>query len=223
MAVTFGTPVATNMTTTTSFQFVMTGVTSGQPIVVMRYAWDTGDPSSITDTFAGTYQWGIIDSQTFNGVRVQLIIGTEGSGTGGTITVNQSSSNAGGIAVACMGASTAHLGAAVATSGHNTGVGTTYTSPTLTPTATGQGAVYACAGTGNPTDPTAPWVTTDITTSGTRTAGIATYESPPAAPLTTSWSGGSLTWGTVGLIMIAAAVAPSDANLAPVIYGRGAC
>ena len=60
MAVGFGTPVSANLSLTTSIPLSMSGVTSGQPIVVtvMSINYDTflsGSP--ITDTFSTHYTW----------------------------------------------------------------------------------------------------------------------------------------------------------------------
>ena len=74
----------------------------------------------------------------------------------------------------------------------------------LTPSSAVQGALYAWGGdTYNPTVyPSAPWVSTDLSSGATKTAGIATYGSPPASSLATTWtSASSGAWATVSVIV----------------------
>ena len=217
MAVAFGTAVEVDMATSTSLALPSITVTSGQPIFVYVYKWNTSGPISLTDTFSTGYTWTLVDDTIAAGVGSWLYIGTGGVGTSGVITVNYANDHAGAVAVPCSGASTASGLSAIDVHGNNNGSGLTATSPTLTPGASGEGA-FMCwgGGTYNPTDPTGSWTTKDIATSGTRTAGAAWQGSPTSGVgLSTTWvSTSSGAWNAVGAIVKAAAVPPTSGMLA---------
>lgn len=108
----------------------LTGVVSGQPLIV--FCSGTTMPT-ITDTFATPYTYTQVTS-TGAGSSCQLIVGTGGSGTSGTVT-----SSAGIICIAsCTGASLAS-GASIidayATSSSNTVTGS------VTPTQPGEAVI----------------------------------------------------------------------------------
>lgn len=208
MAVTFGTPVVVNMSSQASFNLVMSSVTSGQPIFVMRYSWETGGITSITDTFSGSYSWTSVETKTTGTTRGDLWIGTGGSGTSGTITVNGGTNACGGIAIACSGASTAS-GLSAVDSHTNSSGSSTSPSVSVTPTSATQGILAYMVGFISTADPTSPWTSTDMKTGSTIQAGVATYPSPPASQQTATWTGTSQSWGTFAAVVKAAAVASS--------------
>ena len=57
-------PTASNaMARRSSYALTLNGVTTGQPIVLWHYAWETGGVSSITSTFSTPYTWTLIESE----------------------------------------------------------------------------------------------------------------------------------------------------------------
>lgn len=194
MAVTFGTPVVNNLANRTSFTLAMSGVTSGQPILVFDYEWIVVGASGISDDFATPYTWTRVQREAVaaDAKAVEVWIGTGGAGTSGTITVTRAvTATWGGIGVACVGASTA--AGLDAVDSHNVSYSNssaTVSPYSLTPSASGQGALYCYGGTFyNPTTvPASPWVNTPLKSGTTSTAAIATYASPASGtPLSTSW------------------------------------
>lgn len=190
MGVTFGTPVTG--TGSGSASLVLSGVTSGQPI--MLAVASSGTPA-ISDTFSTPYTWTRIQLEG----ALSAYVGTGGAGTSGTITVTGSSTVT-GIAAPCIGASTASGLSAIDHSGGTAGLSATATSPSLTPSVTGEGAFYACAFPSTTTvtvPPGSPWTNTSVTG-----MEASTYVSPPASSLTASWGlSTSSTWDTVAAIV----------------------
>jgi hypothetical protein len=130
----------------TTYPIVMTGVTSGQPILLAHVAQGaTSAVSGIADTFATPYTWTKVESQaTYQ--DVELWIGTGGVGTSGTITVTAASAAIGGMAQPFTGASTAAGLLAIDVHGHNSaanpGSGNPLMTLSLTPTAAGEAIVF---------------------------------------------------------------------------------
>src|SRR5450759_1999942 len=226
MAVTFGTKVAAGFVAGTSTALAMTGVTSGQPIVVI---WadrsSTLLPSGISDTFSTHYTWTQVDSLAGSAIAMRTWIGTGGAGTSGTITITSTSTTAGAFAAPCIGASVAAGLAAVdvhdITSG---GVVTTIPSVSLTPTASGEGAVYSALDSfyGFSTFPASPW--THLSTSTGANADLAVDASPTSGTaLTTSWTlAGGDNYVTAGMIVKSSTLAGSAAvTSAGVLAGTG--
>lgn len=209
MGVTFGTPVVNHFpgSARSTFDLVMSGVTSGQPILLFWFGWIGSGVTGIADTFSTPYTWTRVETNSNTGNTVELWIGTGGVGTSGTITVTKSGDH-GGIAVPCDGASTAAGLLAIDSSDTNDATSTTIAPPTLTPSAADQGALYGWGGTTyDPSDyPDSPWVSTDLDYSPNPTviAGIATYESPAAASLATTWTATSGVYAGVSAIVKAA-------------------
>lgn len=206
MAVTFATPVAVADSNVTSVAVAMTGVTSGQPIILVYFANVAPNlPSSVADTFSTPYTWTVIDANVGAGGALQMYIGTGGAGTSGTINLTGITTGTfpGAIAVACIGASTASGLSAVDVHGINTGL----TSPSRAPTASGEGAV-ACVvspGASISGSPSSPWV---ATVSGH--GGLVTQASPTSGVgLTATWTSGSSSPAS------AVAVVKSGASAAP--------
>ena len=203
MAVTFGTPVKVDLTSgLTSVVFVMPTVVSGQPIAVAVVLYPASSPSGISDDFPTPYTWTAVGPpETSSGGSIQNYLGTGGAGTSGTVTVaGISTSYAGGVAVPCIGASTAAGLAAIDVHG-----GSSTPTLSLIPGAAGEGAFYAAftayalAG-----DPSSPWVNTHIALSGTEYGDVATYASPASgSALAVTWTSGS-NYVTAGLIVKAA-------------------
>ena len=217
MGVTFGTPVVNTMSSRTSFTLAMSGVTTGQPILVMTYGWSVAGASGITDDFATPYTWTkVVQKNTVNSTNTEVWIGTGGAGTSGTLTVARDGAAVtwGGIGTALAGASTAAGAGAIDSSGSSSSASdVTLTPAPLTPSAAGQGALYAWGGAFyNPTDyPDAPWASTDLQTGATKTAGQATYASPTASEsLATTWtSAGAGAWNSVSVMVKAEDTTPA--------------
>ena len=223
MAVTFGTPVITAiLASQTAVAFALSGVTSGQPIVVIHTNFSGDGASSITDTFSTHYTWILLESSTpsQSGLLCEMWLGTGGAGTSGTATINVTSSIAGGAAVPCVGASTAAGTGAVDVKGVTTSGGSALASPavspSLTPGAAGEGAIYACQAYSAATGPTSPWTSTPINYGAVNYGSLSLYPSPPSgSALQTSWSYSSnQNWGCPAVIMkAAAAVTPTSGML----------
>jgi hypothetical protein len=151
MAVTFGTPVRVDMVSSTSAAFVMSGVTSGQPIILYWASINSSAAaplaSAISDTFSTPYLW----TKVVNGLCPSgygagaLYVGTGGSGISGTITITYATTIAGGAAFPCTGASTASGLSAIDASASGTSTNTPYgfnsTTIVLAPTAANEGAL----------------------------------------------------------------------------------
>lgn len=191
VGVTFGTPVINNMASRTSYTLPMTGVISGQPIFVTHYGWGTQTPT-LSDNFSTPYTWTQVEVQQNNGQDLWLYIGTGGAGTSGTITVSWTGTQTfGGSAVACIDASTASgLSALDGHSSNTSGASkqASWTSPALTPSTAGEGAIYAEAG-GGVEDLSSPWTNADINNGATIQAVTSVYPSPPSGSgLTATWT-----------------------------------
>jgi hypothetical protein len=216
MAVTFGTPVEVDYNNTaTSVALVMPSVVSGQPIVVMYSAGGIANtPTGISDTFPTPYTWTVVDTVSATGSCIRTYIGTDGIGTSGTINLTglPSGTNMGAIAYPCVGASLASGLSAVDVHGTNANALTL----SLTPGAAGEGAVYYAIGS-SCVGPGSPWVDTSVSFSGTVEAVGATYASPTSGTaLAATWTadGTSSYWAAAGLIVKAAAVAPTSGFMA---------
>ena len=201
MSVTFGTPVVNDYVAdgTATNTLVMSGVTSGQPIIIV---WGTlnynVDTVTITDTFSTPYTWTKLDGDTSTGgYGCETWIGTGGASTSGTITLTTGLSNdsPGSVAIPCIGASTASGLAAIDAHGiQSNSASTTIPSVSLTPTVASEGAFYVGgqAAWGSPAisaSPTSPWTSTAVAYTGITFMSAATYPSPPSgSALTTSWT-----------------------------------
>jgi hypothetical protein len=226
--VTFNTPVQVAVgSSNTSLSFVMSGVTSGQPIVLGILNYGKG-PSSISPTFSDTFSVNYTYTQvTFaynNSSFVSIYIATSGSGTSGTISVTGLPSFAGygwgGSAVSCIGASTASGLSAVDVStysGKGGGSGATSTSITagsMTPSYSTDGGFWvASAGaTGNFTGPSSPFTYFSPDT----TDGYAVYSAPPGA-VNPSFSTGYVSYMSAAGVLILGV--NSSAPSAPTLSG----
>jgi hypothetical protein len=209
MSVTFGTPVENDYTNVTSMAFVMSGVVSGQPIVLVCSDVGTAAPSiGISDNFATPYTWTVIDSNSdVTGLYLRTYIGTGGVGTSGTITLTCASGTyPGGVAVPCIGASLAAGLSAIDVHGINAVLGYSQT-----PSAAEEGAVCGTVESGGTLTafPSSPWVNTQVDYSAAAHASVATYASPASGSvLTASWTGTGTHYLSVGLIVKAAGAAP---------------
>jgi phage-related protein len=190
-----GTVVQNNMPASNraSFTLAISGVTSGQPVIVGVSAFSFA-VSSIADNFATPMTWTRIDGH--GTVQFQeLWIGTGGVGTSGTITVTMGGSGAcGGWAVSLAGSSTGAGLLAVDVHGNSTGTGLVTLS--LTPTALGEVAIYT-AGIYGGSLPVAPWVTAPLLDGflGFAAADLDTYTCPPSGTaLSATWTGAITTY-----------------------------
>lgn len=148
----FGTPGGSNISgPRTTWSVSLTGVVSGQPIILAHAVCGTNTLLiSVADTFSTPYTWTVIDSNAaYGALAVRLLIGWGGVGTSGTVTVTAPSGSIGGVAIPMTGASTSagigaidNYGNAYAPSGYYAGM-----VPPLTPAAAGEGALYAVLGT----------------------------------------------------------------------------
>ena len=190
MSVTFATPVSS-----TTGSVSLTGVTSGQPIVLFV---DFGSSPSVSDNFTTPYTWtqvAVVSETGKSGtVYKYAFIGTGGAGTSGTITLT-----GGGLltAVAAIGASILSGMSAVGVYGtlaSGTTYSTTASSPTMTPTTTGEGAVYSLMLVDLANDvtvsgvPSSPWVSGYVLLGSSQVGVTSTYASPPTSSLSTSWT-----------------------------------
>ncbi len=186
MSVTFGTPQSAEGIGT-SLQVSLTGLTVGQPIILVVSFDSSGfAPFTVSDTngltWTGVNGYYSTDDNHFVGEQ----IGTGAGGTSTTITVSWhgTSVNATLFAIACTGASTAAGLSAIDQSGTNNGTSATIASPTLTPGSIGTGAVFVCRSAASITSsPSSPW---SSDTQGS--ASLALYSNPPTSALSTSWS-----------------------------------
>jgi hypothetical protein len=159
-AVTFGSQVQSGPESqpSTSCAMTMSGVISGQPIVVLYLAWSADEPTGISDTFSTPYTWTLVDSLSATGERLSTYIGTGGEGTSGVITLTYASATVRAVAVPCIGASTAPGLSAIDVHGIASGSATSIDSVYLVPEASGEGAVYVLlASTSLSAFPSSPW------------------------------------------------------------------
>ena len=203
----FGTPVVVPIASATSVAFAMSGVTSGQPILVFFDEISLGTyPTGISDTFSTPYTWTLVDEyQSDSSHAGALYIGTGGVGASGTVTATYASgSYPGGIAVPCLSASTASGLSAVDAHAYSDGASAAPASPSLTPTAGGEGAAYFVRAAGVTTaSPGSPWSNTALEYSGSQYAGAALYASPPSGvALSASWTQSpSALWAVFAVIV----------------------
>ena len=209
MSVTFDTPVVVEFATTTSLTFNMTGVTSGQPIIVTALCSSTEFANGATVSGMG-YTATLVQYAARNESFAQWIL-TGGSGTSGTITVTGLPSDIwAGFAVACVGASIASGLSAIESYG-NSGSSSAVTSMTwsgLNINAANSGALYfavlaAVAGSinGFPSG-----FTTSTANNGTYTYGaLSTLSAPPVGALPATWTSTvAAGWNFGGLTVLAA-------------------
>lgn len=220
MSVTFGTPVEVDYANVTSMALAMSGVTSGQPIVVVYSTLNAPNaPTGISDSFSTPYTWTVVDSESTTATYLRTYIGTGGAGTSGTITLTCAASTyPGAVAIPCIGASTASgLLAIDVHGGQNVSL-----TESLTPGAAGEGAVYAAdAGSGGiSTSPGSPWVDTQVHYLGAACGSVATYASPTSgSPLSATWTtSGSAYLLTAGLI-VKAALPPLISSTSSAVLG----
>jgi hypothetical protein len=215
MGVTFGAPVYSGLTNNvTTASLSLSGVTSGQPIIIVLFALNaTSESPSFSDSFSSHYTYTKITGAgaSYQGsyVLTETWIGTGGSGTSGTISVSNLGGNYnGGYAVSCVGASTASGLSAIDTYGFNSSstTSTQMITPSLSPTA-GGGAIYAVGNNGYPisSSPGSPWVVTNLPSPSTL-CGAATYSNVPSGALQTSWYQSTAygSWCTVAVVVKAA-------------------
>ena len=232
MSVGFGTPATpvSHSSAVTSYTLSLSGVTSGQPCLVLQTCpgGATGKSSTISgisDNFSTPYSWTQVISATGGQSETLCIwIGTGGAGTSGTITVSCTSGTPSACAVSCTGASTASGLSAVDTSNYTTSSGSTSAFlPSITPSASGEGAFAAIsingdagqtitAGLGSPWSETAvPWAF------GGASGYMSLYANPPTSNLDTYDytvnTGGGTGWVTAAVVMRIEFSAPSAPTL----------
>lgn len=224
MAVTFGTPVTASTRTSRTTTWSMSGVTSGQPIIVIARA-TSGYPLTISDTFSTHYTWTKIASTS---ALAELFIGTGGAGTSGVITATVATgapTGVGGVAVPCSGASTASGSAAVDRSAYLSRMrsGTL----TMTPSIAGDGAVFAAwvesTAASFTASPASPWSDSSwsIPIGAAHWPGsVALYPNPPVSSLSASWT---LSSGIVNMlgVLVREATVPSQPTAVMATPGNG--
>lgn len=213
MAVGFGTVKSVNIGAKTSAAFAMTGVVSGQPILLwVANRSSTSAPSSVTDNFTTPYTWTLVPGSvsTANGEWHGMYVGTQGAGTSGTVTPAYGSSmTMGGIAVPCTGCDPTAVGLAVIDVSNSGSASATSATLSMTPAGAGSGAFFCADGTltASLVEPSSPWVATTISGSfGVVGSGV-TQSSPTAgASLSAVWSNGSTSepWEMSGIVVLAA-------------------
>jgi hypothetical protein len=187
---TAGTPVTQQAITAVSYSLVMTGIVSGQPILLANFNTVgalTGTP--IVDTFATPYTWTKIDGAYNAGLvrSEELWIGTGGVGNGGTITVTQpSAGHAAGAAIPLTNATTKTALNAISQKtsagwnggGSATGFDTTTTGGNLVASAIGELYIVIVVCDQVITPPASPWATTLLELTTTNCCLIATLSNP---------------------------------------------
>ena len=223
MAVTFGAPVKTNFVNGTSTALALSGVTSGQPIVVVFFnASHAAGPTGISDNFSTPYTWTQVDSDSGATSNVTTYIGTGGAGTSGTVTLTNVSGYVASVATPCIGATTASGLSAIDVHGITTGTTGTIPSVSLTPSVSGEGAIYAVLPPYQLVGfPGSPWVNTEPTLTGNVQACSSSYASPSSGTaLTTSWAAASSgTYVTAGLIVRIAPTVPGAPTIGTATAG----
>ena len=144
----FGTPVVSNISgPRTTWAAALTGVVSGQPIIVVHATQGyTTALTSIADTFGGYYTWTRVDGNNTGTQDLEIYIGTGGTGTSGTVTVTAPSGLIGGVVVPLTGASTSAGLGAVDVHGNASAVYPASLALGLTPSAAWEGAIFATNG-----------------------------------------------------------------------------
>jgi hypothetical protein len=197
--------------TRSSFALAMTGVISGQPIIVgtVNTLGTAVAVTGIADTFGGHYTWVKVDNSFGD---TEMWIGTGGTGTSGTVTVTMASAvAAGGWAVPLQGASVGVGLAAVDVHGNATATPGPATLA-LTPTAVGEIAIYAgmaCTNVNLSAWPGAPWLSNQLLYSplSRHVGDLDIYLGPASgSPLSGTWNANTRT-SCVGCIVKASGVA----------------
>jgi hypothetical protein len=211
-SVTFGTPAVyyTNGAVT-SFTLSPSGVTSGQPLVLCGGHTTSSSAviSTISDNFSTPYTWTKVTgaSEVGSYYGSEIWVGTGGAGTSGTISVSCGSAYWTGVVVPCIGASTASGLSIVDQSGH-TGYSAQTVAPSLTPTNSGEGAVYSVlGGVGSLGVPGGSWTNTQWGPSGGTNYGwVSKYPSPTqGSALQPTWSGFAASYAVSSAVLILAA------------------
>ena len=211
----FGTPVISNISgPRTTWAAALSGVTSGQPIIVAHAAQGyTTALSSIADTFGGHYTWTQVDiAHTY--IDCELYIGTGGTGTSGTVTITAPSGLIGGFVMPMIGASVGVGLAAVDVHGHNSGTfPPTYTTLSLTPSASWEGALVWGVGVA-PSDPLYPFA--QVLYLGGNSASAGAYLYPTSGTplvMTAPGYGNTGGWDVTGAILKTSSGAAVTLNL----------
>jgi len=223
----FGTPVINQAFSPSraNFTLSMTGVVSGQPILVAYHASIypavTTNISTITDTFGTPYTWtkvdGYLDASVDN--DAEIWIGTGGVGTSGVITVTPAHTAAcGGAAVPMIGASTA--AGLLAIDVHNcTNYSTSGISPSppaisVTPTASGEGALLAANSFGTPaTPPTGETTHFTLVSGGTNVTIGSEFLYPTSGVALSPTYGNYSNWINVAAVVKGSGAAPASVNI----------
>jgi hypothetical protein len=199
-------PAVVEFAGSSSLVLPLTGVISGQPIVVFWFNLSSmAMPTGISDTFTTPYTWTAVDSpvNATDGIGACSYIGTGGAGTSGTITLTSASVACGGCAIPLLNASTAAALAAVNVHGSNNGISTT-PSLSLTPSAANECALFAAfTNTANFTAvPGSGWAHIPLYYSNAYIADVALAVAPASSvALTGTWTNASNGWVTLGLVV----------------------
>lgn len=226
MSVTFGTPVASAYAASTA-TVAMSGVTSGQPIVVAVTRGANSEGVNVSDNFSTPYTWTLLGGSGFSdGSDCTYWLGTGGAGTSGTITLeNTTGSGVIGVAIPVNGASTKLSGTAIldnSATWTNSGE-TTMSATSLTPRVSGEGALYMVGtqwtdATYVSTEPGSPWSVTNVSNSGI-VLSIASYASPPSgSPLSATWTnngGGAEMFAGVSVLFLPVSAPSAPTNQLP--------
>ena len=220
----FGVPVVTPTGTVNPYTLALSGVVSGQPVMVANVTvLGAGVISSITDTFGGHYTWTKVDGDA-SSYNVELWIGTGGTGTSGNVVVTVGAGGTpAGAAIPMLGASASAGLAAIDVHGHGHGTisGTVWPpmTATLTPGAAGEAALFIWGDFGGdqgvfPVGPGLPWANVGFpATPKGDWEGIATEQCSPASgvaltPVWVSTYQGNGPYGWAGAIIKTATGAP---------------
>ena len=235
MAIGYGT-YAANQTAafgSVSIPLALSGVTSGQPIVVFfscsKY-FSGSFATTWSDTFSTPYTWTVIlnlTSAADANAQLGILVGTGGSGTSGTITIGGATGGGssgkltflGGFALPLTGASLGSGAAIVNNYGYVDSSAVSVSSlagPSITPTVAGSLALWFTAplsGTITVTMPSSPWTTIETNTNTNEPSVSAIINPSTSAALNPTFSYSNSTEAFNGGILIL----PPSATSAPTL------
>jgi hypothetical protein len=206
MTIAFGTSVSaeTSAFGAVSLATSLTGVTSGEPIIVVGFThkyFSGSFMSACSDTFSTPYSWTFLINYTNSNYQTFVLIGTGGAGTSGTVTV--SGANGGGssgkntfasmLAVPMTGASLASGTAIISASNYvddSTGFVTSIAGPSISPTVSGCAALWVAgeySGSITITPPGSPWTAVGSQSNGPEISAVGQINPATGTALNPTW------------------------------------
>ena len=202
----FAYPVSSNISgPRTTWSAALTGVTSGQPLIVIHATQGyTTALTSIADTFGGHYTYVRVDGNNTGTQDLEIYVGTGGTGTSGTVTVTAPSGLIGGYVFPMTGASVGVGLATIDVHGNQSGTFPTPTTLQLTPTAPAEAAIFASLSAYPLTGgvPLGYAALNNIVYLGTIVGNVAELANPSSGIATpSSWTSAGATWNAVGAVI----------------------